>query len=84
MHDTPPEIYQKMHEMFQEKTPAERLKMGWSMYETSKYLVLRAIKEENPHISKAALRKELFLKFYENDFDPTTREKILKHLEQCS
>ena len=69
MDDTPPEITQKMQEMFQRKSPEERLKMGWSMYETSKYLILRGIKEKDPHISKADLRKELFLTFYGDDFD---------------
>ena len=83
MRDTAPQVSQKMREMIQMKSPAERLRMGWSMYETSKYLVLRAIKENDPHISKLDLRKEFFLKFYGNDFDSVEREKILKHLERC-
>jgi len=84
MRDTSLESAQKMAEMIQKKTPLERLKMGCSMYETSKYLIIRAILEENPNISKAGLRRELFLKFYRNDFDPIQREKILRHLDQYS
>ncbi len=82
MRDTTPEMTQKMCEMIRNKSPTERLKMGESMYETSKYLIIRAILEENPQISKADLRKEIFLKFYGNDYDPIQQEKIIKHLQK--
>ena len=81
MDDTSPEMLQKMHEMIQKKSPAERLKMGCSMYETSKYLVTLGILKNNPNISKKDLRKEIFLKFYGNDFNSEQSNKILKHLE---
>lgn len=82
MRDTSPAIEKKMCEMIQQKTPIERMRMGWSMYETSKSLVIRAILEENPNISKADLRKEIFLRFYRNDFSPAEREKICAYLEK--
>jgi hypothetical protein len=64
------------------KTPLERLKMGSSMYETSKFLITRAILENNPHISKSEFKKEFFLKFYGNDFNSADLEKILAYLER--
>lgn len=81
MEDTSPEIAKKMCEMIQLKSPLERAQMGSSMHETSKYLILRHLLLENPNISKADIRKALFLKFYRDDFDPESRQKILKHLE---
>jgi hypothetical protein len=81
MDDTTLEITEKVCELFQKKTPIERLKMGCSMYETSKYLVTRAILENNPDISAEGLRQELFLKFYANDFDLESQEKILDHFK---
>jgi len=81
MDDTPLEITKKMAAMMQLKSPVERLKMGSSMYDTSKFLVIRAIKEENPGISKSSLRKEIFLRYYRDDFDPQARDQILSHLE---
>lgn len=81
MLDTNPEIEQKMYEMFRQKSPIARAKIGSSMHKTSKHLVTRAILEHNPGISKANLRKELFLKFYGNDFSPYERDKILQYLE---
>jgi len=80
MHDTTPEMAQKMSEMMQTKSPLERLEMGCSMYETSRQLLIRAILEHHPKISEAELRRELFLKFYGNDFDPVTREEIVTQL----
>jgi hypothetical protein len=82
MQDTPPEITEKMDELIRKKSPSERAKMGWSMYETSKQLVIRAILEEKPTISQAGLRKEVFLKFYGNDFSKEEQEKILEYLGQ--
>lgn len=55
MDDTSPDIAQKIREMIQMRSPIERLKMGCSMYETSRYLIIRGIMEKNPHISKSAL-----------------------------
>jgi len=83
MNDTTPEIAEKMREMIRMKSPMERLEMGCSMHETSKYLVICAILKSNPHISKEGLRQELFLRFYGNDFDSVRREEIIKHFEKC-
>ncbi len=82
MHDTTPEMAEKMREMIRAKSPIERLMMGCSMYETSRYLISRAILENEPNISKTAFRQELFLKFYGNDVDPIEREKILEYIAQ--
>ena len=84
MDDTSPEIAERVREMFQLKSPQERLKMGFSMHKAAKYLVARAIWEETPIYSGAEFRKELFLRFYGNDFDPVTRQKILDHLGPSS
>lgn len=81
MNDTSPMMEKKMREMIQSKDPIERLKMGCSMYQTSRYLIERAILEENPLISKGDLKKEIFLKFYRDDFSPQECEKIIKHLQ---
>jgi hypothetical protein len=84
MLDTTPEMHQKMIEMMQKKSPSERVAMGSSMYETSKYLIIRSILEKNPQISNADLVKEFFLAFYRNDFSPAELENIIEHLQQHS
>ncbi len=80
MRDTSPKIDEKMREMIRMKTPFERAQMGASMFETSKYLVTQSILRDNPHISQTELRKELFLKFYGNDFTSVQKEKIILHM----
>ena len=80
MKDTSPAIEKKMIEMINQKTPIERLKMGCSMYDLSKRLVTGAILEKDPSITPKALKRELFLRFYGNDFDPVRCAKILKHI----
>ncbi len=82
MHDTAPEVAEKMREMIRLKSPIERLEMGCSMYATSKYLITCAILRSNPNISETALRRELFLKFYGDDIDLEKQEQIIKHLEK--
>jgi len=78
MDDTRPEIAKKVREEFQSKSPQERLKMGFSMHTTSKYLVGCAIAKET--YTCRDFRKQLFLKFYGNDFDEETKRKILNFL----
>lgn len=80
MNDTPAHITKKMCEMIQQKTPEERLKMGISMYETSRNLIIWSILNDHPNISKSELKVEFFLRFYGNDFDTTRREQIVNHL----
>ena len=78
MSDTTPEIEVKIRELIQAKTPSERAEMGCSMFETSKQLIIRFIKEEHPGISDAELKKQLFLKLYGDEFGP---EQIVKIFE---
>lgn len=82
MHDTPFDMDEKQRAIIRSKTPLERIKMGCSMYETSRYLIQRSILENNPEISKKALLKELFLKFYKNDFTSAECERIIKYLQK--
>jgi hypothetical protein len=84
MNDTAPMIDKKMREMIGAKDPIERLKMGCSMYHTSRYLIERAILEKNPSISKVDLKKEIFLIFYRDDFSPEECQRIIKHFDSLS
>lgn len=80
MQDTSPEILKKINDMMQLKTPQEKLEMSWSMYRTSRQLIIQSIINQNPDISAVELRKELFLKFYKDDFTLSEQEKIIDHL----
>jgi hypothetical protein len=81
MDDTSPKIAEKMREMFRKKTASERIHMSFDMYALSKRLVTSAILRENPHISPLDLKKQLFLKFYGNDYSEEKKQKILLHFD---
>lgn len=81
MNDTSPEINAKMIEMIQKKKPGERLVMGCSMFDFSKRLVIASLLKERPDLAPTALRRELFLRFYRNDFEPKELRKILAYFE---
>ena len=80
MNDTSRQSLEKMRRLIHAKTPEERLKMGCSMHDFSKQLVIHALLEHEPGLSPSALRRELFLKFYGNDFSPQKRLEILERL----
>lgn len=82
MNDTTCEMTEKMHEMIHQKTPSDRCKMGCSMIETSKHLIGRAILEKDPLISAVNFQKELFIRFYQDDFSLAEREKIFAYFDQ--
>jgi len=80
MQDTSPKIAAQMKQMLLERSPLERLTMGCSMHDFSKQLVKASILNKDPNISKSGLAKELFLRFYGNDFNEQDRDKICAHL----
>lgn len=80
MKDTSPEIERMYREMLLQRSGEERLKMGCSMHATARALVMASVLEKDPQASPATLRRTLFLRFYGHEFDPETREKILRAL----
>ena len=81
MNDTHPSIEKRFKEMMASKTGEERLMMGFSMFEFSRTLVIASIHEQLGDLSPADLKREIFLRFYANDYDTETRQKIISHLK---
>jgi len=78
MKDTSEKMEKIYHEMIMKKTPEERVKMCFSMLNTVRRIVLSTIKD------KKKWRKEMFMRFYGDEFDPVQREKILLTLDNYS
>lgn len=76
MNDTPPQMEQKYREMLLQRSGAERLKMGCSMFATARALVVASVREKEPSASPARVRERLFLRFYGTDFAADERERI--------
>ena len=84
MDDTSPQVKEIMKKLWQGKTPGERLAMGCSMFDFAKELVRSNLRQEHAGIPLQTERQELFLRFYGDQFTPTQKEKILKHLLQTT
>jgi hypothetical protein len=78
MKDTSKQIEKIYNEMLMRKTPEERVKMCFSMLNFARRIVLSTIED------KKNWRKEMFLRFYGDEFTPEQKGKILNVLEQFS
>jgi len=52
--------------------------MGCSMHTAAKAMARASILTANPTATQSEIRKALFLRFYEHDFDAATRARILR------
>ena len=77
MNDTHPEIIARFRNLMNAKSNEQRFLMGCSMFDTAKKIAQSAIYNQHPAISPEEMRKEIFLRFYGQDFSPADREKIL-------
>jgi len=80
MFDTHPDVAIRFRELMMSKTGQERLLMGCSMYDTAKEIVRSAIYNNRPRITDAELKREIFLRFYGQEFSEADREKLLSAL----
>ncbi|HHT9138244.1 MAG TPA: hypothetical protein ACFYEK_13510 [Candidatus Wunengus sp. YC60] len=77
MNDTSLFIESHFLEMMMKKSGEERLKMGFSMFDAARRQVIASITRDNPNADIKDIKRELFLRFYEQDFPLEEREKIL-------
>lgn len=79
MSDTTFEIENKLNQIYLSKSGEEKLLIALKMFETARDIVLSSLPK---NLSDNELRKELFLRFYGNEFDELTKEKILERLKK--
>jgi hypothetical protein len=80
MNDTHESSASRFTAMIMEQSPERRVMMGFSMFEAAKKLAVCNITGAHPAITPQELRGQLFLRFYEREFNKARREKILKAL----
>ncbi|MCJ7577343.1 MAG: hypothetical protein MUO91_02705 [candidate division Zixibacteria bacterium] len=80
MKDTIPQISVQFNKMMMTLSGEERFRMGFSMNEDSRRLVIASLLNQKPEATSAEKRLLLFDRFYGKEFDQKTREKILKVL----
>jgi hypothetical protein len=67
-------------EMLLQRSGADRLKMGCSMFATARALVVASLLERDPSASPAAVRRGVFLRFYGSEFAMDERSRIVAWL----
>jgi len=77
MLDSLPEIEKKLNGIYLNKSGEEKLLIALKMYETARDIVLSSLPK---NLSNKELRKVLFLRFYGNEFDDSTKGEILQRL----
>ncbi|OHB48729.1 MAG: hypothetical protein A2099_00125 [Planctomycetes bacterium GWF2_39_10] len=77
MKDTDILVESRFLEMMMERSGQERMKMGFSMFDMARRQVIASIKERNPNAGENDIKKEIFLRFYAQEFSPKEQEKIL-------
>ncbi len=80
MNDTHPDIAVRFQNLMMLKSGEQRLLMGCSMYDTAKQIVRSSIYNKYPQISVGQVKKEIFIRFYGQDFSQPVLEKILSVL----
>jgi hypothetical protein len=80
MNDTTPDIEKRQASMIAVLSPAERLRMASSMFDTGRALLRIGLKRQNESISEAQLREQIFSRLYGEDFSGTEIKRILTSL----
>ncbi len=80
MNDTHPDVAVRFRNLMMSKTGQQRLLMGCSMYDTAKQIVRSAIYNSRPGIKDAEVKREIFLRFYGQEFSESDRKKLLSAL----
>ena len=80
MNDTAPEIEAIFEQMMMNKSGQERLQMGFSMFNMARRQVTAAIRNNKPDADAVEIRREIFLRFYGNDFSQEDQKKILNRI----
>ena len=80
MKDTSPEIEALFYQMIMKKSGQERMMMGFSMFDMARMQVEAGIRANKPNANRQEIRREIFLRFYGQEFSPEEQDKILKRI----
>ena len=80
MKDTAPEIESLFYQMIMEKSGVERLMMGFSMFDMARMQVEAGIRANKPNATIQEIRREIFLRFYGQEFSPEEQDEILSRI----
>jgi len=80
MNDTRKDVELRFRGMLMERSPAERLFMGCSMFDAVKAIVVSSLLDQYRGITPEEMRRLLFLRLYGREFDASKRARIAEAL----
>lgn len=80
MNDTPPDIEDRIARMMAERTPADRLRMASSMFDSAKTLMRAGLLREDASLTEPQIRARIFLRFYGESFSAPEIDRIIHHI----
>ena len=63
-----------------QKSPAERLRMAGSMFESAKQLMRAGMLKEDPSLNEAQIRARTFMRLYGDEFSKDEIDRIMKRI----
>jgi Rv0078B-related antitoxin len=78
--NTPDHIRKIQNQILRERSPEERGQMAIEMFEMGRLAVKNRLRQQNPTLSEAELKGEIFKCFYRDKFDAVKMAKIVAHL----
>ncbi len=81
MQDTHSSMQLRFDQEIMKLSCTQRVQMGSSMFDAAKEIVRRSILNKNPGILQVELNKEMFLRFYGQEFNKNQKKNILDVLE---
>lgn len=77
--DTSPEIEEKLDEIYRNMPGEKKLMIALGMFDSARNMVLASLPKG---LSEKEIRKQLFLRFYGDDFSEDEKKKILEHFDK--
>ena len=84
MSETPEEAEKSLQEIYAEFTPFQRLQVATGMFQTARELIKAGILYENPDISPADLRGEMFMRLYGDCYTKEEAQRIVQYLKDTA
>lgn len=82
MIDTPPDVVGRVRDLYQQRSPDERVRMACSMFDAAKALAEAGIRAASPGISESDVRIRVFDRFYGQDISPADHPAIYERIRQ--
>jgi hypothetical protein len=80
MSDTSPEVQARFDALLRQRSGSDRVVMACDMFDCAKRLVEASIRSAEPQLGDTEVRVRVFRRFYADDLDPATIERVIRRI----